>query len=61
MDDADADQQGIWPIEVSGKATRDARTVHRTMVVMVVVVMVVAAAAAMGKVQVPLWRDYLAQ
>ena len=30
MDDADADQQGIWPIEVSGKATRDARTVHRT-------------------------------
>ena len=29
-EDADADQQGIWPIEVSGKATRDARTVHRT-------------------------------
>ena len=29
-DEDDADQQGIWPIEVSGKATRDARTVHRT-------------------------------
>ena len=29
-EDADADQQGIWPIEVSGKACRDARAVHRT-------------------------------
>ena len=29
-EDADADQQGIWPIEVSGKATMDARAVHRT-------------------------------